>query len=148
DPARLLAAADHFDRLGRRPDAAFALQEAAVRLAMRGELPPARAAFGRAVAIYEGLGAVLDLRRMQARLRPHGIRSGSHAAHRRATTGWEALTETEHQSPNTVLAVAHILTNVHAHTRRDIAREVNYHQTAHPPRSEVPPIAWRPGLKG
>ena len=42
------------------------------------------------VAIYEGLGAVFDLRRVQARLRPYGIRSGSRAAHR-ATTGREGL---------------------------------------------------------
>ena len=139
DPAPLMAAADHFDRLGRRPEAAFALQEAAVRLAMRGDIPAARAAFGRAVTIYEGLGAVLDLRRMQARLRPYGIRSGSHAAHRRATTGWEALTATEREvaalvaegssnpeiatrlfvSPRTIEThVAHILTKLQVRSRR------------------------------
>jgi DNA-binding CsgD family transcriptional regulator len=97
-----------------------------------------------------GLGAVLDLRRVQARLRPYGIRSGSHAAHRRATTGWEALTATEHAiaaliaegrsnpdiasrllvSPRTVAThVAHTLTKLQVRSRLDIAREVARHET-------------------
>ena len=148
DPVPLLAAADHFDRVGRLPEVAFALQEAAVRLAMRGDIPAARGAFGRAVTIYEDLGAVLDLRRMQARLRPHGIRSGSHAAHRRATTGWDALTAAEHAvaalvaeghsnpdiatrmylSRRTIAAhVAHIMTKLQLRSRLEIARELTRH---------------------
>jgi DNA-binding CsgD family transcriptional regulator len=153
DPAPLMTAADHFDRLGRRPEAAFAWQEAAVRLAFQGDIPAARAAFGRAVTIYEGLGAILDLRRMQARLRPYGIRSGSHATHRRATSGWEALTATEREvaalvargdsnpeiasrlmvSPGTIAThVAHILTKLQVSSRVDIAREVTRHTTINP----------------
>ena len=149
----LMAAADHFDRLGRPSEVAFALQEAAVLVAMRGDIPAARTAFRRAVAIYEGLGAVLDLRRVQARLRPYGIRSGSRAAHRRVATGWEALTATERAiaarvaegssnpdiasglfvSPRTVEThVAHILAKLQVRSRRDIAREVNRHETTRP----------------
>jgi DNA-binding CsgD family transcriptional regulator len=150
DPEPLTVAADDFDRRGRPPDAAFALQEAAVRLAARGDIAAARAAFGRAVTIYEGLGAIPDLRRMQARLRPYGIRSGSRAAHRRATTGWEALTTTEREvaalvargdsnpeiasrlfvSPGTIAThVAHILTKLQVSSRVDIAREVTHRKT-------------------
>ena len=146
--APLTAAADHFDELGRRPEAAFALHEAAVRLAMRGDILAARAAFDRALTIYEDLGAVLDLRRIQARLRAYGIRSGSRAAHRRVTTGWEALTASEREvaalvaqgvsnpeiatrlflSPRTIEKhVTHILTKLQAHSRLDIAREVTRH---------------------
>ena len=148
DPAPLTTAADHFDHLGLRPEAAFALQEAAVRLAMRGDILAARAAFGCALTIYDDLSAVLDLRQIQARLRPYGIRSGSRAAHRRATTGWEALTATEREvaalvaqggsnpeiatglflSPRTIEKhVAHILTKLQVHSRREIAREVTRH---------------------
>ena len=148
DPAPLLAAADHFDQVGRLPEAAFALQEAAVRLAIRGDISAARTAFGRAVTIYEVLGAVLDLRRMQARLRPHGIRTGSHAAHRRASTGWDALTAAEHTvaalvaeghsnpdianrmylSRRTIAAhVAHIMTKLQLRSRLEIARELTRH---------------------
>jgi DNA-binding NarL/FixJ family response regulator len=150
-PASLMAAADHYDHRGRRPEACFALQEAAVRLAIHGDLPAAREAFDRAVTIYGSLGAVLDLRRMQARLRPYGIRSGSHAPHRRATTGWHALTATEREvaalvakggsnpeiatrlfvSPRTVEThVAHIVAKLQVRSRRDIARELARHSPA------------------
>jgi DNA-binding CsgD family transcriptional regulator len=88
---------------------------------------------------------------MQARLRPHGIRSGSHAPHRRATTGWQALTATEREvaalvaqggsnpeiatrlflSPRTIEQhVAHILTKLQVRSRRDIARQVTRHEPA------------------
>ena len=125
-------------------------------------LAAARAAFGRAVGIYEDLGAVLDLRRVQARLRPYGIRSGSRAAHRRAATGWEALTATERAiaalvgegrsnpdiaarllvSLRTVEThVAHILTKLQVRSRLDIAREVAGHEAASPPREVGPATA-------
>jgi DNA-binding CsgD family transcriptional regulator len=153
EPAPLVAAADHFDHLGRLPEAGFALQEAAVRLAMHGDLPAAREAFHRAATIYERLGAVLELRRMQARLRPYGIRGGSHAPHRRATTGWHALTATEREvaalvaqggsnpdiatrlfvSSRTVEThVAHIVAKLQVRSRSDIARELALHSPAGP----------------
>jgi DNA-binding CsgD family transcriptional regulator len=153
DPQPLLAAADYLDEIGRRPEVAFALHEAAVRQAMRGDIFAGRAAFGRAAAIYEDLGAVLDLRRMQARLRTYGIRRGSHAAHRRIATGWEALTATERAvaailaegaanpdiaarllvSPRTIAThVAHILTKLQARSRLDIVGEVTRHRNTNP----------------
>ena len=164
DPEPLMAAADHFGRRGRSPEVAFASQEAAVRMAIRGDLPAARAAFDRAVATYEDLGAVLDLRRVQARLRPYGIRTGSRAAHRRAATGWEALTASERTiaalvgegssnpdiafrllvSPRTVAThVAHILAKLQVRSRLDIAREVARHETASPAREVGPATATR-----
>jgi DNA-binding CsgD family transcriptional regulator len=95
DPHQLLDAADQFEAVGQRIDVAFAAQEASVRLAEAGDLAGARAAFGRAFVVYEEVDAVTDLRRLQARARPHGIRSGSRTAHRRADTGWGALTAAE-----------------------------------------------------
>src|SRR6266511_2546893 len=41
------------------------------------------------------IGAAWDIGRAEARLRRYGIRRGSRTLHRRATTGWEALTPTE-----------------------------------------------------
>ena len=97
-------------------------------------------------------------------LRPYGIRSGSRTAHRRAATGWEALTATERAiaelvgegrsnpdvaarllvSPRTVEThVAHILTKLQVRSRLDIAREVTRHETASPA-GEVGP-ATAPG---
>ena len=146
DPDPLMSAADNLDRFGRRPEAAFALLEGAVRLAMRGDAPAARAALSRAMKIHGELEAILDMRRAQARLRPYGVRSGSRAPHRRVATGWEALTPTERTiaalaaegrsnpdiasrllvSPRTVDAhVTHILTKLAVRSRHDIARRVN-----------------------
>jgi DNA-binding CsgD family transcriptional regulator len=159
DPHPLMAAADYLDGVGRRPEAAFALHEAAARLAMRGDIVAARAAFDRALTIYEDLGAVHDLRRMQARLRAYGIRSGSRAAHRQVATGWEALTASERDvaalvaegvsnpeiatrllvSPRTIAThVTHILTKLQAHSRLDIMREATRHRHNEPISTKFP----------
>ena len=69
DPRPLLAAARHLAAQARRPAQAAMLEEAAVRLA--------------------------SLRRLQARLRPHGLRLGPRSPHRRARTGWDSLTPAE-----------------------------------------------------
>ena len=95
DPQALLAATGYLQRVGRRPFLAFVLQEAAVRLAQRGDAPAARTAFNKAVDIWEDLGSDFDLRRIQHRLRPYGIRRGPRSTHRRAVLGWAALTQTE-----------------------------------------------------
>jgi DNA-binding CsgD family transcriptional regulator len=91
----ILAAADHFESIGRPLEVGFAAEEAAVRLAASGDTLASRQAFERAMRWYEQLGAVTDLRRVQARLRPFGIRGGSRSPHRHARVGWEALTATE-----------------------------------------------------
>jgi len=142
DTVVLLSAADRFEHVRRPPDQAFVLEEAAVRLAQCGDLPGARAAFYRARAIYVGLGASSDVRRAQARLRRHGIRSRAVAP--RATTGWESLTRSERNVAELVMAgesnreiaaglfvshrtvevhVARILTKLDLRCRADIARE-------------------------
>jgi len=144
DPVALLAAADHFEHVRRLPDLAFVLEEAAVRLAQHGDLPGARHAFCRAITIYADLGATIDMRRAQARLRPHGIRRSSRSVGRRATTGWEALTPAERSVADRVMAgesnpeiaadlflsrrtveahVARILTKLDVRSRVDVARE-------------------------
>ena len=150
DPVPLEAAAEYYTAAGRSPDLAFVLQEAAVRYATRGDIDSARARFARAVAIYDELGADLDARRARARLRPYGIRSGPRSAHRKATTGWEALTAAERNvallvaqgcsnpeigsrlfvSRRTVGAhVAHILNKLDVRRRADIVREVIRRET-------------------
>ena len=95
DPPALLAATRYLERVGRRPFLAFVLQEAAVRLAECGDAPAARVAFNKAVDIWEDLGSDFDLRRIQHRLRPYGIRRGPRSTHRRAVFGWVALTQAE-----------------------------------------------------
>jgi DNA-binding CsgD family transcriptional regulator len=95
DAGALAAVAARYADLGWRPYQAFALEEAAVRLAARGDAGGARAALATATEIYAGLGASWDIRRADARLRAHGIRRGPRSRHRRAATGWAALTPSE-----------------------------------------------------
>jgi DNA-binding NarL/FixJ family response regulator len=66
-----------------------------VRLAAAGETTRARPAFSDALRTYFGLGATWDRRRLEARMRPYGIRRGPRTLHRRATSGWESLTAAE-----------------------------------------------------
>jgi DNA-binding CsgD family transcriptional regulator len=68
---------------------------AAARLADAGDTTGARSAFNAAVAYYDGLGATWNIRRASARLRPYGIRRGPRGVHRRAASGWAALTPAE-----------------------------------------------------
>jgi DNA-binding CsgD family transcriptional regulator/tetratricopeptide (TPR) repeat protein len=96
DPGRLLAAAASYESPCRPLERAQLLEEAAVLLASRGDLHPARRAAGDAVGLYRGLGASWDIRRVTNRLRAYGIRPASRR--RRAgqpSTGWQALTPTE-----------------------------------------------------
>ena len=95
DAAELLSVGEDLRRLGFAVVAGYADEEAAVRLAAAGEVAAARKAFTRAVRGYHDRGGVWDVRRADARLRPYGIRRGSRTLHRRAATGWEALTPGE-----------------------------------------------------
>jgi DNA-binding CsgD family transcriptional regulator len=96
------------------------------------------------VDAYTSLGAAVDVARLQARFRAHGIRRGPHAKHRRARSGWDSLTPAETKvaalveqglsnpeiaaklllSRRTVAThVSHILRKLGVNSRIDIARE-------------------------
>ncbi|MGH3663994.1 MAG: ATP-binding protein [Micromonosporaceae bacterium] len=95
DASALLAVGADYRACGWIPRAAFALEEAAVRLAEAGQIVPARRALTDAARAYDGLGAAWDIRRADARLRPLGVRRGPRSLHRRSKTGYAALTPSE-----------------------------------------------------
>jgi DNA-binding CsgD family transcriptional regulator len=144
DAARLLAAAERYGEAGRPLLCAKALEAAAGEFVRAGDRDRARAAFTQAVEVYTSLGAAMDVARLQATFRAHGIRRGPHAKHRRAQSGWESLTPTEAKvaklveeglsnpeiaaklllSRRTVAThVSHILRKLDVHSRTEIARE-------------------------
>ncbi|RKT55318.1 BTAD domain-containing putative transcriptional regulator [Saccharothrix australiensis] len=69
DPAPVLAAATRYRDVGRPVEEAEALENAGALLAARGDGAGARAACAAALTRYRLLGAVLDVRRAEARLR-------------------------------------------------------------------------------
>jgi DNA-binding CsgD family transcriptional regulator/tetratricopeptide (TPR) repeat protein len=95
DPEALQQIAAAYEEHGWPLMRAFAIEEAAVRLAAAGRIEEARAAFNDAVRGYAGLGATWDVRRVDARLRPLGIRRGSRTLDQRPESGWAALTDAE-----------------------------------------------------
>ena len=144
DATVLLEAAQRLEDAGRPLPRARALEAAAECLVEIEERTRARLAFEQAVAVYEFLGAEADLNRVNAEFRVHGIRRGPHSKHRRATSGWESLTDTELKvaalvveglsnpeiaarlvlSRRTVTThVSHILKKLDVATRTEIARE-------------------------
>jgi DNA-binding CsgD family transcriptional regulator/tetratricopeptide (TPR) repeat protein len=144
DAARLLAAAERYDKASRPLLRAKALEAAAEGFIYSGDRDHARSAFTRAVEIYASLGAATDVARLHAGFRAHGIRRGPRAKHRQAQSGWESLTPTETKiaafvqeglsnpeiaarlllSRRTVAThVSHILKKLGVHSRIDIARE-------------------------
>ena len=144
DAARLLAAAELYDKAGRPLLRAKALEAAAGHFVDADDRGQARAAFTEAVEVYTSLGAAADAARLQAAFRAHGIRRGPHAKHRRARSGWDSLTATEIKiaafveeglsnpeiaarlllSRRTVAThVSHILKKLDVNSRIDIARE-------------------------
>ena len=151
DAEALVAAAGHYRQVGRPVERAQTLEDAAVQLAAQGQLAQARDALSQATDIYAGLGAYWCVRRAETRLRPYGIRRGSRAPRRRATTGWPALSRTEltvaylvgegrsnpdiaaelFLSRGTVQThVSHILAKLGIRSRVEIAREVMNHPLA------------------
>jgi DNA-binding CsgD family transcriptional regulator len=95
DPAPLLAAADAFRRAGRPLFEAYGYENAAVLLAKRSEVTPARAALTSALALYTALDAGWDGARAAARLRAFGVQASNRRNHKRPSHGWESLTATE-----------------------------------------------------
>ncbi|WP_406689490.1 AAA family ATPase [Saccharopolyspora sp. ID03-671] len=147
DPTALRAAIELYGSTNQPPRCARALEDMAVVLAERGEPTSARAAYARAVQIYQDLGATWDLRRADSRMRPHGVRH-TRGRRRRATNGWESLTPTERQIarlvadglPNPDIAaalfssrrtvevhVSHILAKLGVRSRVEIAVEATRH---------------------
>jgi len=144
DPSVLLAAAQRYADAGRPLPRAKALEAAAECLVETEDRTGARQAFEQAVEVYEYLGAEADLNRVQSDFRSHGIRRGPHSKHRRAVSGWDALTDTELKvaafveeglsnpeiaarlmlSRKTVAThVSHILKKLNLTSRTDVARE-------------------------
>jgi DNA-binding SARP family transcriptional activator/DNA-binding CsgD family transcriptional regulator len=95
DPAPVLDTAEHFRAVGRRPELAAALEDAAVLLAGTGRLDAAQAAFEEAAELYTALVARWDLRRAETRLRRLGVRRGALSSSIRPGHGWESLTPIE-----------------------------------------------------
>jgi DNA-binding CsgD family transcriptional regulator len=144
DSGVLLAAAQRYADAGRPLPRAKALEAAAECLVEADDRTAARQTFEQAVEVYEYLGAEADLNRVQAEFRAYGIRRGPHSKHRRAVSGWDALTDTELKvaafveeglsnpeiaarlmlSRRTVAThVSHILKKLNVATRTDVARE-------------------------
>jgi len=144
DAAGLLTAAGRYADASRPLLRAKALEAAAGHFVDADDRGQARAAFTDAVEVYASLGASADVARLQATFRGHGIRRGPHAKHRRATSGWDSLTQTEIKiaafveeglsnpeiaarlmlSRRTVAThVSHILKKLDVNSRIDIARE-------------------------
>jgi DNA-binding CsgD family transcriptional regulator len=144
DAARLLSAAERYGQAGRPLLSAKALEAAAAEFVRADDRDQARAAFTQAVEVYTSLGAAMDVARLKAAFRAHGIRRGPHAKHRRAQSGWDSLTPTEAKvaklveeglsnpeiaaklllSRRTVAThVSHILRKLDVHSRTEIARE-------------------------
>jgi DNA-binding CsgD family transcriptional regulator/tetratricopeptide (TPR) repeat protein len=151
DASVLLAAAQRYADARHLLPQASALEAAAGVLVEADNRTGARLAFEQAVEIYEFLAAETDLNRIQAGFRAHGIRRGPHSKHRRATSGWDSLTDTELKvvafveeglsnpeiaarlmlSRRTVAThVSHILKKLGVTTRTDIARESALRATA------------------
>ena len=148
DAGPLVDAAGHYRTVGRTVELARVLEDGAVLLAAAGETTAARDAFLEAVSVYTGLGAVWDIRRVDSRIRPYGIRRGARGPRRRPTHGWPALSPTELTvarlvargmsnpdiavelllSRRTVQShVSNILVKLNARSRVEIAREVVRH---------------------
>ncbi|MFE5536886.1 AAA family ATPase [Streptomyces sp. NPDC056492] len=103
DAVPLRSAVEHYRTVGVPVEQAGALEDLAVVLAGQGEAAEAKSAVNEAVELYGRFGAIRDIRRAEARLRPYGIRCGVRGSRpKRPKYGWEALTPAE-------LKVAHLV---------------------------------------
>ncbi|SFR00119.1 regulatory protein, luxR family [Lentzea waywayandensis] len=143
DPDFLAEAIKIYRSAGEQLLLAQAVEGLAVVVAERGDRTAARPHLIEALALYETLGAHWDLKRVRARFRELGMRTGSHATRRKATSGWDSLTDTEVRVARSVAEaksnpqiaqelflsrrtvethVSHILTKLGARSRIEIAR--------------------------
>ncbi len=93
DPATLLQAVETLRGAGRPLELAQASEEAAAALTRKGESSHARELLTEAIAIYEGLGAVRDVRRVSEAVGGDG--GHRRVAKRRPVSGWGSLSPTE-----------------------------------------------------
>jgi DNA-binding CsgD family transcriptional regulator len=152
DAEPLRSAADHYGAVGVPVEQAGALEDLAVVLAEQGNTSEAKQVVGEALDLYGRFGAAWDIRRAEARLRRHGIRSGVRGARpKRPTHGWDALTPAEQRvallvaegSSTSDIAqsmyltrrtvqthISRILAKLGMRSRVEIAREVFHHDSA------------------
>jgi DNA-binding CsgD family transcriptional regulator len=144
DAAQLMRAADQYSAAARPLLSAQALEAAAGRFVDGDDRDAARGAFTRALDLYNSLGAVTDVARLQATFRAYGIRRGPQSKHVRSRSGWDSLTPMETKiaalverglsnpdiasrlflSRRTVAThVSHILKKLNVQSRTDVARE-------------------------
>jgi DNA-binding CsgD family transcriptional regulator len=98
DAALLQSVVDRYRAVGAVVELAEASDDLAVALAGHGDIGQAKRVMGEALDLYDGFGALWDIRRAEATLRRYGIRRGVRGTRaKRATHGWEALTPTEHK---------------------------------------------------
>jgi DNA-binding CsgD family transcriptional regulator len=95
DAAPVLAAAEHYRRVGRVVELANALEDAAALLAERDDIEAAQAAFDEATDLYAELSARSNLERADARLSRFGIHRRALATPPRSQHGWESLSPVE-----------------------------------------------------
>jgi DNA-binding CsgD family transcriptional regulator len=95
DPAGVEWAATQLGACCRVPEAALADHDAALMHARAGAMDDARRLATSAVAAYELLGAERYRRQLLADLRTAGLTLRPRRAHRRATAGWDSLTDAE-----------------------------------------------------
>jgi DNA-binding CsgD family transcriptional regulator len=95
DADTLVRAVTLYRQSPRPLELAVACEDAGSMLASAGRLEEAVPLWDEASELYERLGAERDIARVGAHLRKHGIKRGTRRRHARATTGWEALTDTE-----------------------------------------------------
>ncbi|MEP7019009.1 MAG: AAA family ATPase [Pseudonocardiales bacterium] len=148
DPAALVAAADYYRCVQRPLELAQTLEELAVLLGEGGDLGRARPVFIEAIDTYAALGAEWDIRRVDARTRPLGMRRHRPRVAGRPTSGWGSLSPTELKTAELVAKglsnpdiaaelflsrrtvqthVSHILAKLDARSRSEIAREAADH---------------------
>jgi DNA-binding CsgD family transcriptional regulator len=101
---------------GRVLDLAGSCEGAAGVLRRVGRTAEAKALLTEASELYEGLGAVAWVARVNAQLRQLGVRPGTRGARSRPTTGWKSLTDKE-------IAIAERVSE--GLTNREVARRLH-----------------------
>ncbi|MGQ0805250.1 MAG: helix-turn-helix transcriptional regulator [Actinomycetota bacterium] len=97
DASALREATEVFEQLGHRFEAALVRAELAELLLAGGETVEATGLFELSLSCYDDIGAAPEADRVRARLARLSPSTERRPAPRRAVTGWEALTPTEHE---------------------------------------------------